>query len=557
MEKKEEKMSKIKKSVAISLLSGILVVGATAFGFAAQKSLPPDAASEQIFDCHTRLEDGTYMDFMKTIYHRVGWCEIVWEPLVGFNKDLEVVPLGAKKWEVAKDGLTWTFHLRKGLTWSDGELLTAHDYVFALQRCVKQGYDFGWYWSWAAGIKNWDKVEKGELPLEELGIKALDDYTLSITTETPKSYLPGVLVWLYPVPRHAVEKWEDEYATRAETMVSNGPFKVDEWVKQEHITYVVNPNYHSIWKPYLKKVVCKYGTEDPEIGFPAYLNDEIYRCDLNPGQLAYAQENIPEELHFAPSFQTFYLTFDTTKPPFNDVKVCQAFNHALNREEMCSTVLKGLASPEWQLLMKGYPGHDLEAKELSKYDPELARRLLSEAGYPNGKGFPKLELWLRLEGPMMPIVKPASEYIQARLKKILGVDIVPRIMDMKTYMDALNKHTHNFFLAPYGFDYVDPSNFMDLFLTGGRHAWSNSEYDKLVKEADASWDWETRVKLYREAQRLLIQESPAVFLMTQTRSMVWKPFVKGEGVEPNKDGIAIWNPMYLLYNFTHVYITKH
>lgn len=549
-------MSKIKKSVAISLLSGILVVGATAFGFAAQKSLPPDAASEQTLVIHTRLEDGTYMDFMKTIYHRVGWCEIAWEPLVGFNKDLEVVPLEAEKWEVAKDGLTWTFHLRKELTWSDGEQLTAHDYVFALQRCVKQGYDFGWYWGWAAGIKNWAKVEKGELPLEDLGIKALDDYTLSITTETPKSYLPGVLVWLYPVPRHAVEKWGDEYATRAETMVSNGPFKVAEWVKQDHITYVVNPNYHSIWKPYLKKVVSIHGTEDPETGFPAYLNNEIYKCDLNPGQLAYAQENIPKELHFASSFQTFYLTFDTTKPPFNDVKVRQAFNHALDREEMCSTVLKGLASPEWQLLMKGYPGHNPEVKELSKYDPELARRLLSEAGYPNGKGFPKLELWLRLEGPMMPIVKPASEYIQARLKEILGVDIVPRIMDMKTYMDALNKHTHNFFLAPYGFDYVDPSNFMDLFLTGGRHAWSNSEYDKLVKEADASWDWETRLELYTKAQRLLIQESPAVFLMTQTRSMVWKPFVKGEGVEPNKDGIAIWNPMYLLYNLTHVYIAK-
>jgi len=550
-------MSKIKKSIAISLLSGILVVGVTVFGFAAQKSLPSDATSEQILYYHTRMEAGTYMDFMKTIYNRVGLCEIVWEPLVGFNKDLEVVPLEAKKWEVAKDGLTWTFHLRKELTWSDGKPLTAHDYVFALQRCIKQGYDFGWYWSWAAGIKNWSKVEKGELPLEELGIKALDDYTLSITTETPKPYLPGVLVWLYPVPRHAVEEYGDEYATRAETMVSNSPFKVGEWVKQDHITYVVNPNYHGIWKPYLKKVVSKYGTEDPETGFPAYLNDEIYKCDLNPGQLAYAQKNIPEELHFAPSFQLFYLTFDTTKQAFNDVRVRQAFNYALNREEMCSTVLKGLASPEWQLLMKGYPGHDPEAKELSKYDPELARRLLSGAGYPNGKGFPKLELWIRREGPMMPIQKPAGEYIQAHLKKILGVDIVPRIMDMKTYMDALNKHTHNFFLAPYNFDYVDPSNFMDLFLSGGRHAWSNSEYDKLVREADATWDWETKAKLYRKAQRLLIQESPAVFLMTQTYSMVWKPFVKGEGVEPNKDGIATWNPMYLLYIFTHIYVAEH
>jgi len=550
-------MSKIKKSILISLIGVILVVGVSAFGFAAQKSLPPDAASEQILLIHSREENGVYLDYMKTIYNHVGWAEAAWEPLVGFDKDLEVVPLGAKQWEVSKDGLTWTFYLRKELTWSDAEPLTAHDYVFALQRCVKQGYDFGWYWSWAAGIKNWGKIEKGELPVEELGIKALDNYTLSITTETPKPFLPGVLAWLYPVPRHAVEKWGDEYATRASTMVSNGSFKVDEWVQKDHITYVVNPNYHGIWKPYLTKVVEKYGTEDPETGFPAYLNDEIYKCNLNPGQLAYVKKNIPKELYQAPSFQLFYLTFDTTKPPFNNVKVRQAFNHALNREELCSTVLKGLASPEWQLLMKGYPGHDPEAKELSKYDPELARRLLSEAGYPQGKGFPQLELWIREEYALLSIQKPAGEYMQARLKEILGVDIVPRIIEQKTYQDALNKHTHNFFMAPYCFDYVDPSNFMDLFLTGGRHAWSNSEYDKLVQEADASQDPVTRAKLYKTAQRLLIQEAPAVFFATQTMSIAWKPFVKGEGVEPNKAGVTTWNPMYLLYNLSHIYIAKH
>ena len=552
-------MSKIKKGVIISLLSGILVVGTTVFGFAAQRPLPPDAASEQILYYRSFFEDGTYMDLMKTIYDRKGPITPIWEPLVGFNKDLEVVPLQAKSWEVSKDGLTWTFHLRKELTWSDGEPLTAHDFVFALQRCVKQGYDFGWYWSWAAGIKNWEKVEKGELPLKELGIKALDDYTLCITTETPKSYLPGILVWLYPVPRHAVEEYGDEYATRAETMVSNGSFKVSEWVKKNYLIYVANPNYHGIWKPYLEKIVVKYGTQDPETGFPAYLNNEIYVSDINPGQLAYATKFIPEELHSTPSFHLFYLTFDTTKPPFNDVRVRQAFNHAMDREEMCSTVLKNLAFPEWQLLTKGFPGHDPEAKKLSEYDPELARKLLSEAGYPNGKGFPKLELWIRRQGELMPIQKPAGEYIQAHLKKELGVNIIPRILDVKTWIDALNKDTHNFFLAPYNFDYVDSSNFMDLFLTGGRHAWSNSEYDKLVKEADALSNWEARKELYREAQRLLIQEAPAVFLMTQIMSAVWKPFIKGEGVEPNKDGtIRAWdNAMVAQYTYTHVYIAKH
>ncbi|MEW5817299.1 MAG: peptide ABC transporter substrate-binding protein [Spirochaetota bacterium] len=496
------------------------------------------------------------MDFMKTIYNRIGLCELVWEPLVGFDKNLELMPLEAESWDKSADGLTWTFHLRKGLLWSDGEPLTANDFVFALRRAVTQGYDFGWYWSWAAGIKNWSKVEKGTLPVEELGIKAPDNLTLVITTETPKPFLPGVLVWLYPVPKHAVDKYGDEYATKAETMVSNSPFIVSEWVKQDHITYVRNPNYKGILKPYLSKIVTKYGTENPETGFPAYLNNEIYKSELNPGQLAYAQKNIPMELHSAPSFAIFYLTFDTTKPPFNDVRVRKAFNYAVNRDEMCSTVLKGLASPEWQVLMKGFPGHDPEAKKLSDYNPASARKLLAEAGYPDGKGFPKLELYLR-QGPEMAIQKPAGEYLQAQLKKNLGIEIVPLALDMKTYTDALNKHTHNFFLAPYAFDYTDPSNFMDLFLTGGRHAWSNAEYDKLVKEGDSTWDWGKRLELYHKAQKLLIEEAPAVFMMTQTTSNVWKSFIKGPGVEPNKSGIVIWDWMYYLYILSNIYIAQH
>jgi len=552
-------MSKIKKSILISLIGVIIVVGVTVFGFAAEKLLPPDAASEQILYYPLRYESGTYMDFMKTMYNCLqGGARTAQEPLMAFNKDLKVVPLGAESWEVSKDGLTWTFHLRKELRWSDGEPLTAHDYVFALHRAVEQGYDFGWYWSSAAGIKNWGKVEKGELPSEELGIKALDDYTLVITTDVPKPYLLGVLIWLYPVPQHAVEKYGDEYATRAETMVGSGPFKVTEWVKGGHLTFVQNPYYNGLWKPYLQKIILKYGTFEPETGFPAYLNDEIDRSNVNPGQLAYAMENLPDQLYSWPNFRVFYLSFDTTKPPFNNLRVRQAFSHALNREELCSTVLKDLASPEYSLLMKGFPGYDpTEAKKLSEYDIELARKLLAEAGYPDGKGFPKLELWMRGEEQIMAWQKPAAIYIQAHFKEALGVDIIPRDIESKTFTDALNKHTHNFFLLAYQFDYVDPSNFMDLFLTGGRHAWSNPEYDGLVLEADSSEDWEKRIENYRKAEKILVQEAPAVFAFQQLSSAVWKPYLKGEGIEPNKEGITSWGGMVEKYIQSHIYIAKH
>ena len=552
-------MSKIQKIIFIGLISVLLMVGAAVTGFANGKPLPADAASEQILYHPIKNETGAYLDRMKTLYNSLqGGYDIIQQPLMTLNKDLEIVPLGAENWEVSEDGLTWTFHLRKELRWSDGEPVTAHDYVFALRRAVEQGYDFGWYWRSAAGVKNWDQVEKGALPSQELGIKALDDFTLVITTEMPKPYLLGVLRQLYPVPQHAVEVYGDEYGTRVETMVCNGPFQVIEWVRGSQLELVQNPYYKGLWEPYLQKIVLKYGTYNPETGFPAYLNDEVHRSDLNAGQLAYVRENLPDQLHSWPMFRIYYLSFDSTKPPFDDVRVRQAFNHALNREEMCATVLKDLAIPEYSLLMTGFPGYDpAEAKELSAYSVELARTLLAEAGYPEGKGFPELELWLRKEDRFAAWQIPAGTYMQAHLKEALGVDIIPRLIEAKTYTDALNQHTHNFFLATYGFDYLDPSNFMDLFLTGGRHAWSNPEYDELVREADSGQDWGKRMENYRKAEKILAQEVPAVFAFQALYNAVWKPDLKGEGIEPNKEGIVSWNDILYYYIFTHIYIGKH
>ena len=542
-----------KKSVLLLLCLFVVPMAAYA--------LPPDALpeSEQVMLLPLKLENGTYIDYMKTMYNCLqGAADLAQESLMAFDKDLNVVPMGAESWETSEDGLTWTFHLRKELSWSDGEPVTAHDYVFALQRAVQQGYDFGWYWSFAAGFKNWKKVESGELPVEELGVKAPDDYTLVLTTDVPKPYLPGVLVWLYPVPRHAVEAHGDEYATTAETMVSNGPFQISEWVKGDHITFVKNPHYKGVWTPYLEKVILKYGTFDPETGFPAYMNDEIYRTDVNPGQLAFARASMADQLNSWPAFQLFYLSFNTTEPPFDDIRVRRAFHYAFNREELCATILKDLATPEYSALMSGYPGYDLEAaKSASKYAPEEAKKLMAEAGYPDGKGFPELELWLRGQNQNHPWQKPAASYLQAQYKEKLGINIIPRIVEMKTFADALNNRSHNLFFLPYAFDYVDPSNFMDLFMTGGRHAWSNADYDRLVREADPMTEQEPRMQKYRQAEKILIEEAPAVFAFQQLTSAVWKPFLKGEGVEPNKNGLVSWGDMWAKYVITHIYIAKH
>ena len=551
----------IKKNYRVVIIILLmLITGVFTFSFADNKILPYDAANEQVFYLPISGESGIYLDCMKSISNCVtGVNGIINESLFRFDKELNIIPMGVEDWKLSDDGLAWTFQLRKGLKWSDGEQVTAHDYVFALHRAVEQGYDFGWYWKSAAGIKNWEEVEKGQLPVEELGIRAIDDYTLEITANIPKPYLNAVLARLFPVPRHAVVKNGDEYATQVETMVSNGPFRIDEWNKGSHIILTPNPYYSGIWKPYLKKIVLKYGTYDAEVGFLAYLNDEIFFSHLNSGQLAYVKQNIPDQLHSWPAFRIYYLSFDTTKPPFDDVRVRQAFNYVLNREELCSTILKGVGIPEYSVLMTGFPGHDhVEAREMLKRNFEFARKLLSEAGYPEGKGLPKLELWIlkSAHGDTETVTLPAATYLQAQFKEKLGVEIIPRVIESKTYSEALNQNSHNFFLASYGFDYVDPSNFMDRFVSDVFPSWSDPLYDSLVLEADSAIDWEKRIENYRKAEMILVQEMPLIPIFQRVYNIVIKPFLKGEGAEPDKNGILNWDVNLMEYNLTHTYISK-
>jgi len=551
--------NKRRQALTLAVLSLIVFLGINILGVCENKPLPSDAAAEQTL-IYPLSDTGSYIDLMKSLYNCIFTAtRIVNEPLFAVDKELEVIPMGTEKWTLSDDGLTWTFQLRNEMKWSDGEPVTAHDYVFALQRAVEQGYDFGWYWKSAAGIKNWDRVEKRELPVDELGIKAIDEHTLEIQTYVSKPYLLKTLALLYPVPQHIVSKYGDEYATQAETMVGNGPFKVSEWVKGSHITCIPNPFYNGVWKPYLEKIILKNGMTDPEIGFPAYLNNEVYFSKLNSGQLAFTKKNIPEQFNSWPSFRICYLAFDTTKPPFNDKRVRLAFSFILDREELCSTVLKDLAIPEYSVLMSGFPGHDPnEAKKLAEQNIELAKNLLTEAGFPEGRGFPQLELWLKVtaRGENDMVFMPAATYMQTRFKEHLGVDIIPRIVDAKTFNEALNQHTHNFFLSTYGFDYLDPSNFMDIFLSGGRHAWSNPEYDSLVKDADTAQEWEKRVENYRKAEQILIKEAPIVVIFQNMDNAVFKPYLKGEGVEPNRNGIISLDANFFEYFFTHTYVAN-
>ncbi|MBI4553975.1 MAG: peptide ABC transporter substrate-binding protein [Candidatus Latescibacteria bacterium] len=520
--------------------------------------LPPDAAPPPKQVVHLFAEDLPYMEWFRTIYKGAAGKYLIGEPLTRVNRNFELRGSAAERWTVSPDGLTWTFIIRRGLQWSDGQPLTAKDYEFSLKRGAdpNNGYDFEWYYH---PIKNWADVISRKKPLDALGVKALDDYTLAVTTESPTPYLPLLLTYSWVSPRHAVQKYGDTWSTRPATCISSGPFLLKEWTKGKQMVLVANPMYRGRDKPFLERVVLRlFNSTTPPQTIPAYEAGEIDFTEIgNQAQLARLLSDpiLSQQVHAFPNFWTHYLFFNTKRPPFSDRRVRQAFSHAIDRDALCRSALKGFAIPAYAMLPPGFPAYqEDQVRDIQRYDPPLARRLLTEAGYSNGRGFPQVEMWLRNESIM---IRDAAEGIQALLKRNLGVDVEVRNLEAKTFMDGLNSHRTLFGLVPYEFDYVDPSNMLGVWMSGGRHDWANRTFDRLLVEANGEVrDPARRTALYQQAERLLIDDVGGVFITHKLVNQVWKPYIKGDALEPDRFGYRAWRGDQVANTMITLYITK-
>jgi oligopeptide transport system substrate-binding protein len=496
---------------------------------------------------------GTYFDYMKTVYARAGTPEIAMLPLTSFDKNFDLHPMAAESWTQSADGLVWTFKLQKDLVWTDGQPLKASDYLFAMQRAATTGYDFAWYWGYAGGIKNWGPVTEGKADVATLGIKALDDQTLEITTETPKPYLPGVVSLWYPVPKHVWDKLGDEYAAKVETLVTSGPFMVESWEKSNNsMVLVKSPTYKGPWPAMVDKLVIDPSLGAPEVGLPAFMAGEADFSFLNTGQVPFVDKRFPGQITKNAVFATSYISFDLEKAPFDNIDVRKALFYAINRDEMTSTVLKDLAIPGKSLLPPGYPGYNDAITSQAVLDLAKAKEHLAKAGYPDGKGFPEVEIWYRDQGGYNgAITAPMLQYLQAQFKANLGITMNLKVMPTKDWMAGLLERKNNLFLAPYEYDYIDPSNFYGIFYNGGRHHHKIKAYDDLVAAADKGATWEERSKLYQQAEQVLIDNVSFIPLVHPITVAVASKSITGEGTTPNKLGFTPLRQLGL-YFYTHV-----
>ena len=484
-----------------------------------------------------------FIDPMKSNYNS-GPGHFSQEKLFYVNMDYELTPGAAEKVDVSTDGLTWTYTIRPGLQWQDGSPLTAADYVYSIKRGADPKTAADLLVTLFAPIKNWAKVTTGELPLDDLGVKQIDDLHFSVTTEGPIPYLPLVLNYTTPVPQARVEKFGDEWAATVDNYLSSGPYMLTKWDRDKEVMYELNPNYKGPLKPYFAKVVFSEtgatGSVQGGSVFPIYLNNEIYGAGsywggLTTSDIARAKEDpvLSKELWWYQDFMTIYLTMDTYKPPFDNVKVRKALALAVDRQVIVDQVLQGAGVVGTTMSPPGFHGYNPElANKYQYYDLEQAKKLLAEAGYPDGQGFPRTPLWTR-GGEWANV----AEAVSAMLKQNLNLDFPVEDRAQKVFMDALYAGEIPLALTRYQFDYVDASNMLGIWVNGRRHTWKNSKYDELISQADTeTQDPNKRLQLYSDAETILLDEVASVFIAHPKFPELIKSFVSSPEFKPNKGG---------------------
>ncbi|MDB5057800.1 MAG: putative binding protein YgiS [Chloroflexi bacterium] len=509
------------KAVLFLVLAAIIVPLRPAV---AATKLPPNAApqAQQILRLPNTGPEGPYLDETLTIYNRQDGTDLIQEPLVVTDARGNVFPTAATSWSVSPDKLTWTFHIRKGLVWSDGVPLTAKDYLFSFrnQASPKTAYDFTFITEAVQDVKNWAAVNTGKMPLTALGVAAPDLYTLTITTAAPRPQLPATIAYVWAEPEHVVSKYGNNWATSLTHMVFSGPYIASSWQKGVSITLTPNSTYHGVRKAPFSKITWAIAAGN---GMAQFQTGQVDQTPyLGAGQLQAAlHSSQSKDVVTQSAFDVWYLTYNTYTKPFSDLRVRQAFNLAVDRQTLANDVLKNIAIPNYTLLMPGYPGYDKSIKV--PYSVKQAQQLLAAAGYAGGKGFPSINIYVRNSPGEIGFSVPAAEYIQSQLKTNLGVNVGVKVLEQKVVTADLNQHTAPLVLIGYNYDYVGTSNFMDLFVTGGRHAWSNKQYDQTVAAADSSFDATSSKALYAKAQHILADQVPASFLFTPVYHFLWNP----------------------------------
>ena len=454
------------------------------------------------------------------------------EGLLNFNpKDLHPEPGVAERWESNADASEWTFHLRPEALWSNGDPVTAADFVYAYRRMLSQGLASP-YASMLFHLRNGEAYYNRTLTdFTQVGVKAPDPHTLVLTLWHPLPYMPSLVChqsW-FPVHRATIEKFGaiDDRATRwtlPGNYVGNGPFVLRQWRPQEVIQVERSPTYWNRASVRLRG--CNfYPMELESTEEAAFRAGQLHVTAQVPvDKLAAYRKDPRGVLHEYTIMATYFYRLNLRKPPLNDVRVRRALSLAVERREICDDVMRGGQKPAGSLTTPGTGG--FFPPELVATDIPAARKLLAEAGFPGGAGFPSLEILYNTTETHRKI----AEAIQQMWLKNLGIRVTLANQEAKVVEDAMRQGDYQ--VARYGWsaDYPDPSSFIDVLSTtngNNQTGWSNADYDRLDRLAMTTGDNARRFDYFRRCEALIAADSPIIPIYYYAQNILVLPEVNG------------------------------
>ena len=425
------------------------------------------------------------------------------------------IPGMATNWETSDDGLTWTFFLREA-KWSDGEPVTAYDFEYAFRHILDPD-NLSEYASLLYLIKNAEAVNaKRSMPVNSIGVRAIDEKTLEIKLEYPAPYLPQLLMHqtTFPIPKHVVEKYGDEWIKPAHIVV-NGPYTLVKWWSNYIIELKKNPLFYDAANVCINQLYF-YPTTDSDAVTRSFKNGEYGWSTRFPGsKYDLLKKEMPKQVHAAPSLLTQYLSFNMKKKPFDDPRVRRALSMAIDREFIVDNISKSGYQPAYQYVPPGMPNYDNSAhfdwrgEKLGQRRAE-AVQLLEAAGFgPNNRLRIKYSFRSGGEGPKIAV---ALQGDWRELAPWIDVELVPE----ETQIHYANLRAKNFDIGDGGWqgDYADPQNFLYLLQTnaGSQNyaAYSNPEYDQLMEQANHELNPQARAALMTRAEQIMLNDNPII-----------------------------------------------
>lgn len=526
-------------AMTVSMVSGLAVTAAAEEAEGKQLSVQIGPDPETIDPALNSAVDGGNM-----ILH-------AFECLLTIDKDGQIAPGQAETWESSKDGLTWTFHLRDGLKWSDGSDLTANDFVYSWKRVCDPMVAAPYAETVLGMVEGFDEAVAGNL--DALQVSAPDDSTFEVKLSAPCTFFESLAAFatLSPVQQATVEANGDAWAVDASTYISNGPFYVTEWVPGSHIIMSKNPYY---WNADAVKLgSIKFNLiEDSNAAYSAYQSGEVLMIKDVP------TEEIPsltgnEDFFVDPIIGTYYISYNTQIEPFNNLLVRKALNLAIDREYVANTIMQGTYSPATNFMGPGWIDTDGssfmenanggEPYMSANADIEGALAALEEAGYPNGEGLPVLHYSTNDAG----YHKPVAEYLQSAWAEI-GITLEVEVVEWSSFTPMRRNGDYEIARNGWVGDYADPSNMLDLlYSTNGNNdgKFSNADYDAAMDVARSTVDPQERSAALHQAEDIMMSEYACIPLAYYNDFWLQSPKIEGA-----------WHSAYGYWHFMYADIAE-